>query len=306
MLVLVYCQVFIRKNNRMKTGSIERRNSMKRLGILLILGILLVLIAGCRRTADEDIYDAPEVTEMSIDQEGTSEASFPDSGQKADGTVQGTTESGLPDEDGSNDATVSEDVYDNKNATEAVDHDTVEVVAVPESIEDPEFQSSLLAFLDPVFYNVFFGYGDYTEGITEDDMIKFAVSYVYQHEYNELKFDTTEFILYVPEKRVEELVVKFFDAPVTRHHSFEEDRLMYEDGFYLMPAVDAGWGETLSIEKVTPTGDFSYDVLMELISEEEQTSSYYVASIEMRDGRFVLTAYVSAEEGASTTEETAE
>ena len=245
---------------------------MKKSVILLLLMALLIITAGCRKTTDEDIYGNKDTAAESGQEENTTEDSTaqtqvdPTEEGQEDGAAGGDSETPGEGDDG----TVSDEVYDSDNATQVVDDEDVDVTAVATSLEDPEFEASLTAFLDPIYYNIFFGHGDFTEGISQDDMIKFAVSYIYQHEYNELKFDTTDFILYVPEKRVEALVEKYFDVSLKRHHSFIDDNLMYEDGFYLMPAVDTGWGEKLSIGKVTPTGDFSYDVLMERFYEGDQ------------------------------------
>lgn len=185
---------------------------------------------------------------------------------------------------------IGDDVYE--TGKETVDAQDITVEIIPSDIDDPDFDEKMETFLDPIYYNIFFGQGNYIEGIDEGAMVKFAISYIYQHEYNELKFDTTSFVLYVPGKRVEEIVEKYFDYHITGHHSFIEANVMYEDDFYLMPAVDTGWSETLSVDAAKATGDFSYDVTLKLSYESDEAPFYKQAHVEVRDGRYVLVGYV--------------
>lgn len=265
---------------------------MKKVYIWMLIMGLVAMTAGCNRRADEGIYDTTAVTEAMTEAETLTE---PESQMPEEDT---TTES-----EEETTTSVSEDVYENDgSATEKVNAEDVDVTPVASTVEDPAFEASVLAFLDPVYYNLFFGQGNYVEGITEEDMTKFAISYIYQHEYNELKFDTSNFILYVPEKRVEELVYRYFDYEVTGHHSFIEEDLMYEDGFYLMPAVDAGWNDVMSIGSASATGDFSYEVIIDVTNEMDASKVSYKAGVEMRNDRYVLVNYTSVE-GSSSEEE---
>ena len=271
---------------------------MKKIYVWILLVALLVMTAGCNRNPDEDIYGTNNVTET-ISQEVSTESELPTEAESQSLEAEDTT--AAPEEDTT---TVSEEVYENDgSATETVNEGDVDTSPVASTIDDPEFEASVLAFLDPVYYNLFFGYGNYVDGLTEEDMTKFAISYIYQHEYNELKFDTTDFILYVPEKRVEEIVYKYFDYEVTGHHSFIEDNLMYEDSFYLMPAVDAGWNDVMSIKSVSTTGDFSYDVIFDVTNEMDGSIVTYKAGIEVRNDRYVLVSYLVIESDETVSEE---
>lgn len=266
---------------------------MRKLLILVSLAALVIVSTGCKRNTGEDIYGTTAVV-IETSAETQAETTMEEVSTEAEVQTEGTTS-----EEETTADTVSEDAYDAEAESTSLNEDEVEDVPVASAIDDPAFEASVLAYLDPIYYNVFFGYGDYVEGITEEDMIKFAISYIYQHEYNELKFDTTDFILYVPEKRVEALVEKYFDVRVSGHHSFVEEDVLYEDGYYLMPAVDTGWDEEISVEEASATGDFSYEIILKATLEDGKTHSRYKVSLEVRDEHYVLVGYrqLEVEEG---------
>ncbi len=283
---------------------------MKKVVGVLTLVLLMVLISGCKKPVETDVYK-DETETVVEDQVAADETETPEVVETTSENVveesseTSTEETADTEEDGT--TTVTEEVYD--DTSEAIDEADVDVDPVITNVDDPAFKAEILEFLDPFYYNLFFGQGSYDEGITEGDMTKFAVSYIYQHEYNELKFDTDNFILYVPQERVDELVDKFFDVTIMSHQSFIDDNLMYEDGYYLMPAADMGWIDTMSIDTVTVTGDFSYDIRFKMSYEEETNlePEFYIAQVELRDNRFVLVGYVKEvaveeEESASETE----
>ncbi len=270
---------------------------MKKIYIWMLIMGLLVVTAGCNRRAEEDIYGTTAVTEA------TSEEAITEAEASADLESQISEETTISASEDETTTSVTGEVYENDgSATETVNAEDVDATPVASTVEDPAFEAAVLTFLDPIYYNLFFGQGNYVEGITEEDMTKFAISYIYQHEYNELKFDTSNFILYVPEKRVEEIVYRYFDYEVTGHHSFIEDNLMYEDGFYLMPAVDAGWNDVMTISSASTTGDFSYEVIVDVTNEMDESKVSYKTGIEVRNDRYVLVSY-TAIEGSDSEEE---
>jgi len=258
---------------------------MRKLLILTSLAVLLSVSTGCKPNTGEDIYGTTAVV-IETTAETQVKTTMEEVTTEADPQIQTTTS-----EEETTADTVSEDAYDSEAESTSLNKDEVEDVPVASAIDDPAFEASVLAYLDPIYYNVFFGYGDYVEGITEEDMIKFAISYIYQHEYNELKFDTTDFILYVPEERVEALVEKYFDVRVSGHHSFVEEGVMYEDGYYLMPAMDTGWDEAISVEEASAIGDFTYEILLKAISDGSQEVSRYRVTLEVRDDRYIISGY---------------
>ncbi len=274
---------------------------MKKIYIWMLIMGLLVVTAGCNRRAEEDIYGTTAVTEA------TSEEAITEAEASADLESQISEETTISASEDETTTSVSGEVYENDgSATETVNAEDVDATPVGSTVEDPAFEAAVLTFLDPIYYNLFFGQGNYVEGITEEDMTKFAISYIYQHEYNELKFDTSNFILYVPEKRVEEIVYRYFDYEVTGHHSFIEDNLMYEDGFYLMPAVDAGWNDVMTISSASTTGDFSYEVIVDVTNEMDESKVSYKTGIEVRNDRYVLVSYTAIEGSGSEEEAPAE
>ncbi|PKM65870.1 MAG: hypothetical protein CVU95_13800 [Firmicutes bacterium HGW-Firmicutes-2] len=161
----------------------------------------------------------------------------------------------------------------------------------PESVNNQEVQDQLLSFLETFHYNIFFSQRDMTEGITDSDRIKFAISYIYQNEYQELKFDTSKFILYVPEQRVEEIVQKYFGVTVSNHASFEEEKIVYEAGFYLMPAMDTEWNEKPQIYSVEMDDDASYKVVISLYNSDLQPTRAYRTIVAVENNRYILKAY---------------
>ncbi len=184
--------------------------------------------------------------------------------------------------------TITEEVY------ETTEPSTVTTVANQSTsaanVEDEELSKKIMEFISPLYYNIIFGSSSYDNGFTEKDMKLFAVSYVYQHEYSELKFDTEKFILYVPKQRVEELVKEYFDKDVKEHGSYEEDGIIYEKGFYLMPAADNVWSEEMIIENIEKTGDFTYEVKV-MFDSPTGALPKRMFTIEERDGRFILIGY---------------
>ncbi len=155
---------------------------------------------------------------------------------------------------------------------------------------DEKTIKKLLEFINPIYYNVIFGSKSYDDGITEKDMMLFAISYIYQYEYSELKFDTSNFILHVPAKRVDELVKEYFDVEVKEHQSFDDDGITYKSGFYLMPAADNVWNEKMIVESVKMTDDKTYELRI-MFDSPDGALPKKVLTVEERDGRFILIDY---------------
>lgn len=268
---------------------------MRKINTLLLVAALLVTASGCGQQAGE----TPEVT-TAVARETTEAPERETTAAEITTDAPEATQTAAAETTGED--TVTEEVYEPGAEGTTVNEEEVSEVPVVSAIDDPAFEEAMLKFLEPIYYNIFFGHGDYVDGIAEEDMVKFAISYIYQHEYNELKFDTQQFILYVPEKRVETLVKKYFDKSVSGHHSFVEENVLYEDGYYLMPAVDTGWNDTISIAKVSAAGDYSYEVILKVTSENSEKVTQYRVAIEMRDDHYVLTGYTHVVEAVEETE----
>ncbi len=158
----------------------------------------------------------------------------------------------------------------------------------------------MLAYLDPIYFNIYFGDKDYSEsGISELDMVKFAISHVYLYETlaENLKVDleTSEFTYRVKEERVEELVDKYFGVQLSGHHTIEEENIIYNGGYYLMPASDVGWNDEMAIDSITKAGDFAYEIVFTIYNIEGNALQSYKVMLEIRNDRFVITDYVFTE-----------
>lgn len=258
----------------------------KRIILVLALGFVLGS-SGCQNTPTEDIYNKEATVIESTDE--TSVVSDETSDQTEE-TSEVDSESAAQD---SEDQTVTEDVYEAGSEVDVVDIDELNVTDVKGvPVDDPELQEKMLAFLEPFYYNIYFGLNDYSEtGITEADMVKFSISYVYQNENQAYKFDTDSFKLYVPEERVEELVEKYFGQQMTGHHSFEIEEIEYNGGYYLMPATDIGWNDTMKINSITEAGDFAYEVVFSVNDIEDELIQSYKVMLEIRQDKFILTSY---------------
>ncbi len=153
-----------------------------------------------------------------------------------------------------------------------------------------ELSAEIMDFIDPIYFNVIFGANSYDDGITENDMKLFAISYIYQYEYEEYKFDTEKFILYIPAKKVEEVVKKYFDVELSEHSSFEDDGILFERGFYLMPAADMNWSEKLIIESIENLEDGSIEVKI-MFDSPDGALPKKLLTIKRLEDRFILLGY---------------
>ncbi|MCF8020497.1 MAG: hypothetical protein K9L62_14020 [Vallitaleaceae bacterium] len=227
----------------------------------IIIGLIFLLVlvgTGCKQSVTGDIYTESDVTispDTNIETDDLQEASLVDENAQMD--------------------EVTPDIGP----------------ITPESVNDQEVKDQLLSFLETFHYNIFFSKRDMTDGITESDRTKFAISYIYQNEYQELKFDTTNFILYVPKQRVEEISQKYFGETVSNHASFEEEKIVYEDGFYLMPAMDTEWNEKPQIYSVEIDEDNSYRVTISLYNSDLQPTRAYRTVVAVENNRYILKAY---------------
>jgi len=190
--------------------------------------------------------------------------------------------------------TITDDLQNPTSADENAQVDEVASVVgpvTPESVNNQNVKDQLLSFLETFHYNVFFSQRDMTDGIMDSDRIKFAISYIYQNEYQELKFDTSKFILYVPAQRVEEIVYEYFGETVSNHTAFEEEKIVYEEGFYLMPAMDTEWNEKPQIYNVEIHEDASYRVTISLYNSDLQPTRAYRTIVAVENNRYVLKSY---------------
>ncbi len=175
---------------------------------------------------------------------------------------------------------------------EMINAEVTTTIPVVENVGDidEEVVSKLTKFVDPIYFNIIFGNKSFDEGFTEKDMKLFAISYIYQHEHKDLKFDTEKFILYVPSKRVEELVKSYFDVTVQGHATYEEEGIEFKNGFYLMPAADTIWTEHMIVEKVEKINADTYEVKVMFDSPDGALPKKLI-TVQEKDGKYILKGY---------------
>lgn len=252
---------------------------MKKKLVLCIVVIIIIGLSGCKKTPTKDLYGDAQIESTEQNTQVSEELA---------------EENAVSEEESD---TVIEDVYgDDNQPVEVEESDLQDIVVTAELVTDEDFRDKVLNYIEKFYYNLYFGKSNLENGIEESDMTKFAIYYIYQNEYHELKFNTSLFVLYVPDKRVEELVRKYFDKNVTGHHTFEEEGIVYEDGYYLMPAVNTGWSESVVLDDISVAGDFAYEVAFSVHNEEGAVIEKYKAMLEVREGRFVLGSYYPTEE----------
>lgn len=247
---------------------------MKKFIMIMIVMLLIVSVTGCKK--DKGVKK--------------------DSGSvDVDTTVEQTTEAS---------GTVTEDVYTNTNSLEkedAQDFDHAEGTLVTDSTVITDLQ----IYIEKFYSNFLFTPKSDTGEITEMDMQLFAISFIYQYEYTDLRFDSEEFILYIPDENVAEVIKRYFDYEFTNHRYPLDSKISYEDGYYLMPARDEYFGPTPTINSVLKLSDFDYKVAFESTDENNQVS-HFEAIVEEREGRFVMINYKKVVEETQTTEATTE
>lgn len=230
-----------------------------RKGIVLLLSFVLVFsISGCKKdkNVDKDIY-----IEDNVDTNVTE--------------------------------TPMEDTYEEVEGIEVVEEqeksnlvDSKEVL-----VSDTKIINKLSEIVEKVHYNYLFDPNLETGEITESAMQLFAISHIYQYEYQELKQDTEKLILYIPRENVENVIKKFFDHDFRKHGKPSVDIVEYKEGNYLMPFVDIGLNTTVKNKKVVKLGDFSYKYIYDEVDQYNNVVDTFEALIEERDGRYILKNY---------------
>lgn len=121
--------------------------------------------------------------------------------------------------------------------------------------------SEIQDFIEKFYYNYLFRPESELGEITEKDMQLFAISYIYQFEYEDLRFDLDKFVLYIPEENVSEVIKTFFDYDFTNHKYPENAAIDYENGYYLMKAQDDKFGAKPIIKEALKYSDSNYKIV---------------------------------------------
>lgn len=229
--------------------------------LIVLLSVMIVSIIGCKKKPVTDETLQPQV-ESTEDQTTT------------------------------NADTVTDDVYGsnlNNDIGNAMDATTGIVVSDEALIEN------LTEFTERFFYNYLFNPTSEDGKLSESDMQLFAISYIYQYEYNELKFDTENFILYIPEKNVTDVIKRFFNYEFINHDYPADEAIDYKDGYYLVAARDGVFEDEAVVTKITKISDYNYKVVFEVQKKNAPINApieYYEAIIQSLDDRFVLVSYL--------------
>lgn len=171
----------------------------------------------------------------------------------------------------------------------APDTDTQDVTAEVTDVTNEGLLSEFQGFIEKFYYNFLFKPQSETGELTETDMQLFAISFIYQFEYNELRFDSEKFVLYIPEANVTEVIKRFFNYDFTAHKYPENSPITYENGYYLMKARDEDFGAKPVIKEALQLSSNSYKIVFG--SSDTIVKDYYEAIIEEKAGRWVLLNY---------------
>lgn len=238
---------------------------MKQIISVLLLAILLTSISGCAKEEGEII---PQTNKETI--------SIVENSDKSDETtVQNVAK--------------ENDVDDSKVL------DTADYSAAEAGTEETDegLKADAMVLVEKLYFNFFFEPDTVRGEITEDDMLSFAISYIYQYEYNELRFDSDTFTLFIPEENISSVIRRFFDYEFTNHRYPALDKVTYEDGFYLVPAQDIHFADKPVLKKINRIDEATYKVFF------ADTSSDYEVVVKKLDDRLIVRNYKKIEAAAA-------
>lgn len=149
----------------------------------------------------------------------------------------------------SDSSTVTGDAY---QAVEEKEEEIVSKEFKPREVKDIGEIRKMRSWLEYFYYNNLFdqNLNNETGEISEEAMMSFAASYIMQLEHKGLRFDTDTFRLYIPQKILEETVMKFFHVKLEKHYSLSKHGILLEDGNYVIEAMPREWPTRLDIIQV--------------------------------------------------------
>jgi len=257
--------------------------------------------------------DQKEVTDNSK-QTGNADDTMKDSKDKtADSTVTDASSQGGKDENTSDNldkteaAKAGQDIVDSENdkkspvadvyeaASQPIDFDMSKFEDVkPLLIEDKQVALDINNYLSDFYFNYFFtqGLDQETGNVTVDAMTLFALSYIMQHEYNELKFDHNTYTLYIPKDRVLEVIHKYFQRELDVFNVYEDLNIGLEDDTYSVVVPYGEWNVVHEVTSVERLGDFTLKVVADIKDESSGLVKEQVEAIlEEENGQYVLVNY---------------
>lgn len=235
---------------------------MKKTIIVCLMLLIILSIAGCKKNSvSDDIYkdDEENQEEVIVEEDPVEEEVTPEPTVEPEEVVE--LEEEIIEE------TPVEDVYE--SASEPIDFDLTELEGIePTEVTDEQIKSDIYEYLKPFYFNYFFelGLNEETNNVEADAMTLFALSYIVQNEHNELRFEPSTFMLYIPKEHVIEVVQKYFYRQLDVFNEYEELKISFEDDMYEVFVPIEEWDVSFEIASVVQLGDFTYKVIGEAIS----------------------------------------
>jgi len=154
-----------------------------------------------------------------------------------------------------------EDVYELASVPVIFDEASIDPAQLT-PVTDPVVITSIEDYIKHFHYNYFFHNGINIENgnVEIDAMTLFALSYIMQNEHSELRFDSTNFRLYIPQNHVIEVVQKFFYRQLDVFKAYPDLKIDYVDDMYSVIVPDEDWNDDVKAETVEKLGDFTYKV----------------------------------------------
>lgn len=188
--------------------------------------------------------------------------------------------------------TPTEDVY--VSADEPFDLDlSLLNVDTAEAISDPVIKEELMKYLEVFYYNYYFpqAYQQETGEIDARAMTLFALSYIMQHEPEELKFDHETYELYIPKENVVRVVERFFYRELQSFTGYEDLNIQYVNGEYIVVVEIGVWEETIEYNSLLKWGDFTYKVGFNIKDENGIVIGKIEAIVDKSENNYVLVNY---------------
>jgi len=260
---------------------------MKKIVIAFLMLFIILSIIGCKKkNVDDDVYgsgnDGKVIVEEGIKE--PVEEPIIEEPVIEEPVIEEVVEE-----------TPVEDVYE--AASVPIDFDFKTLYGLePVLVEDEILKEELQEYLKTFYFNYYFSQNVDTESgdIEIDAMTLFAVSYIMQHENEELKFDYESYKLYIPKEHVINVVQKYFHRQLDVFNTYETYDIGYEDDLYSVVVEDGKWDVDLSIASIEKLGDFTYKVVGELTSRTSGRVKERIEAIidESHDGQHILINYI--------------
>jgi len=279
----------------------------------LCLLLIIISVAGCKKGEEQDLpLDnedslSSEVTDstnpIESEEENNSQSldNNADTGEKDsevedNGDIDGDT-SDESNKDAEDIVTPVDDVY--TLASEPIDFDYSQFdEIVPQEVTDESVLSEIEEYLSDFYFNYYFldGVSEETGEVGIDAMTLFSLSYIMQHEYDELRFDYDTYQLFIPKQHVIDIVEKYFYRRLDVFNSYEDLDIFYSNDTFIVKVEASEWDVDFHLSKVEKLGDFTYRVSCKTTNKTTGLDEQQIVAIvdESHDG-YVLINYSVAD-----------